>query len=367
MPQETHRQVNQNMEIQLEKINTDVYDVREEVDEDHVDDIAESLKADGQWNPIIVRPSEDGSYDLIAGHTRYRAAKKIGWDSLDATVKDIDGERAYELALKTNLKRKGMDKLEEGRVINEMMDQYGLNQSELAKKLDKSNRWVSERMRVALELDPKVKGLVQEDELSYNIARIVTQVDEDRQLDFAELLMEQEITQAAEASRLKHRFENDTLYTIGYEGLDFDEFVNKLEENEIEIVLDVRQSTDSNYKPEFNGEILEQRMPENDIEYRHDPDLGVHWTVRRAYKDRAIGHDCFADWYRWWIHEESDIDLLDLASDIERSGTTALLCIEKYASPEGDQEHYCHRHHLAEEIQSLEQDGRKLFPNRQDL
>ncbi|MDZ7687632.1 MAG: ParB/RepB/Spo0J family partition protein [Halobacteriales archaeon] len=356
------------MKIKLSKINTDLYDVRDEVEEEHVDDIAESLEEDGQWNPIIVRPSnhEDG-YDLIAGHTRYRAAKKLGWDELEATVKDVDDEEANELALKTNLKRKGMSKIEEGKVINDLLQKHDLTRQELADKLGKSQRWVSERIKVALELDPKVKGLVQEGELSYNIARIVTQVEEKKQLEFAELLVDQDITDAAEATKLKSRFQNDTIYTIGYEGRNFEGLVDTLQENEIEILIDIRESGESTYKPEFNSDVLSDRLPENDIEYLHEPELGVNWAIRRPYKDGAIGHNCFEGWYNWWISEEADIDIEEFADEIEQKGSAALMCIEKYAEANDNQDITCHRHHLSNILQDVEENGRQLFPNRKDL
>lgn len=355
------------MEIQLDNIVTDRFDVREEVDENHVKEIAESLKEDGQWNPIIVRPGNDGQYELIAGHTRVRAAERIGWDALEATVKDVDDEQGKELALKTNLKRKSMDKIEEGKVINDVLESADVSETELAERLGKSQRWVSERIQVALELDPKVKGLVQEGDLSYNIARIVTQVDEDRQLEFAELLIENEVTDAAEASRVKHRFLNDTIYTIGYEGMDFSEFAERLEAANIEVLVDIRASGDSTYKPAFNSDVLGDRLQERGIEYRHVPEAGVHRLIRGPYKNQSIGHGCFEDWYHWWIEEESEIDLTEFAFDLEAEGKPALMCIEENPEPKDGQNIYCHRHHLAEMLQSIEKNDRKVFPNRKDL
>ena len=357
------------MKIELDKIRNDRFDVREDYDEDHVNQIAESLEEDGQWNPIIVRPSPEGNgtYDLIAGHTRCRAAERIGWDEIDATVKDVSDEAANRLALKTNLKRKGMSKLEEGKVINDLLTEHELTQSELAEKLGKSQRWVSERIKVALELDPKVKGLVQEGDLSYSIARIVTQVPEERQLEFAEHLLENDVTDSAEASKYKQRFLNDTLYTVGYQGRDFDEFASLLKENDVDILVDVRGSADSSYKPEFNGDVLASRLKEEGIDYRHEPEFGVHRLVRGPYKDGAIGHACVEDWYEWYINEEADVDMEEFTKELVNSGKPALMCIEHHPKPAGEQEIYCHRHFLADMIQSVTDRNRRLFPNRIDV
>lgn len=357
------------MKISLDKVRADQFDVREEEDEEHVKQIAESLEEDGQWNPIIVRPSkeESGEYDLIAGHTRCKAAERIGWDEIEATVKDVDEEGAKRLALKTNLKRKGMSKLEEGKVINDLLNEHELSQTELAERLGKSQRWVSERIKVALELDAKVKGLVQEGDLSYSIARIVTQVPEERQLEFAEHLLENDVTDSAEASRYKQRFLNDTLYTIGYQGMEFEDFAETLKENDIEVLVDVRGSADSAYKPAFNGDVLQDRLQNEGIEYIHESEFGVHRLIRGPYKEGAVGHDCVEDWYNWYLKEEADVDLDEFTSDLVDNGVPALMCIEQHPVPEGDQEIYCHRHFLADIINSVSDNGRRLFPNRIDL
>jgi len=355
------------MKIALSDIETDHYDVRESHDQEHVKEIQESLNEDGQWNPIIVRPNQNGSYELIAGHTRYKAAENLGWDELEATLKNVDDSEAEQLALKTNLTRKGMSKLEEGKVVNRLMSEHDLTESEVGERLGKSRKWVSDRVKVALNLKPEVKGLVEEGDLSYTLARVVTTVEEDRQLEFAKLLIEQDITDETFANELADRFDNDTVYTIGYEGRSFDEFLALLEENDIEILVDVRESTSSNYKPEFNGEVLSDRLEENGIDYRHIPELGVKGLIRRPYKDGAISHECFEDWYQWWVTEESGLDLEEFVNELELEGRPAFMCIERYAGPNNDQEIHCHRDHLADMVQSMEIDGRTHFPQRTDL
>jgi len=355
------------MQIKLENLNVDAYNVRDDVDEDHIEEIADSLESDGQWNPIIVRQCGDGTYDIIAGHTRYRAAKSLGWDSLEATVKDINEEEAKELALKTNLKREPMSKIEEGKVVNDILDRHELTKNELAEQLGKSTDWVSDRIRVALDLEPEVKGLVQEGELTYTLAREVRRVDEDKQLEFAQLLIEQNVTSESVAYDLRQRFQNDTIYTIGYEGKDFDKFVSELKQAGIDILLDVRASGDSTYKPAFGSEILEERLEEHGVEYRHEPELGVHRMVRSPYKDGALSHDCFENWYLWWLSEESEVEIEGLVENLVSSGAPALMCIERHPKPSDGQTIHCHRDYLASEMQRVEQHGRAAFPNRVDL
>jgi ParB family chromosome partitioning protein len=356
------------MKVALEEVDTTVFDVREEYDPDHVSEIAESMENDGQWNPVIVRPSDNGGgYEMVAGHTRLKAADKLGWDEIEATIKNVDEKEAEELALKTNLKRKGMTKIEEGKVVNEMLENQELSQRELADKLGMSQRWVSERVKVALELAPEVKGLVEEGEISYNIARIVTQVEEENQLELANLFIQENITRVAKASKIKNRFLNDTVYTIGYEGMGFEEFVSELKREDIDILLDVRGSSESTYKPQFSGDILSERLGEHGVEYRHEPELGVDYLIRNPYKEGVINDKFFKSWYGWWVNKEADVKLEELVDELNREGTPALMCIEKYPEPKAGQEIFCHRHFLAEMMQGVERAERPMFPNRKDI
>lgn len=355
------------MEVRLENLDNTAYDVRDEVDDEHVREISESLEQDGQWNPIIVRPGDNGTYEIIAGHTRYRAAESLGWKTLEATVKDVGNEQAKELALKTNLKREPMSKLEEGKVINDILDRHDLSQKELAEQIGKSPKWVGDRVRVALDLEPEVKGLVEEGELSYTVAREVRRIDSDQQLKFAKFLIENNVTSDVEAGDLRERFQNDTIYTVGYEGKEFGEFVEELDDAGVDILIDVRASGESTYKPAFGSDILSDRLPEHGIQYRHEPELGVHRMIRNPYKDGAISDGCFANWYNWWLDEESDIDIPSFAEELVTTGVPALMCIEKHASSGSEQDIYCHRHHLANRLQEIEENNRPLFPSRVDI
>jgi ParB family chromosome partitioning protein len=260
-----------------------------------------------------------------------------------------------------------MSKIEEGKVVNNLLDREGITQKELAGRLGVSSDWVNDRMRVALDLEPEVKGLVEAGDLSYTLARVVRRIDENRQLEFAELLIDNDVTTETEAGRLRKRFENDTIVTVGYEGQDFKEFIAELTENDVEVLVDVRASGDSTYKPQFSSEYLADHLPDEGIEYRHEPELGVHRMIRNPYKDGAIGHDCFANWYDWWLETESDVDLESFVDDLVATGRPALMCIEESPTPNDDQDIYCHRHHLAETLQNIKDEGRPAFPNRLDL
>jgi ParB family chromosome partitioning protein len=78
------------------------------------------------------------------------------------------------------------------------------------------------------------------------------------------------------------------------------------------------------------------------------------------YKEGAIGDKCFEDWYMWHIHQEDKFE--NFADLLKESGKPALMCIEKFPTPQGDQDHFCHRHHLASELMEAD-----YFRYREDV
>jgi ParB family chromosome partitioning protein len=359
------------MKIQLENIQNDVFDVREDVDQEHVDDIAESFKRDGQWDPIIVRPSKNGDYELISGHNRCRAAWKLDWNEIEATVKDVSDEKANELALTTNLLRSDLTQREQGKVLVSMLNEHELTQSDLADRIGKSTTWVGDRVSLALDLHESVVEALESGSISNREAAIVASLDKSDQEGFVNIVRNAEINSAKEVRELKDRFLNDTIYTIGYRGQEFSEFLQTLQDAKIDVLVDIRESSDSTYKPEYNGDVLSDRLESEGIEYRHIPELGVPYLVRAAYKDEGIGDSCFESWYRWYIVHDWHVELAEFADELEGTGRSALMCAERHATPQKDQSIYCHRHFLADILQhdltSGSDDEMEAFPNREDL
>lgn len=355
------------MEIKLDSLQTDAFDVRDDSDEDNYEMLKGSLDKDGQWNPIIVRPSENGDYQVIAGHTRYRAAHDLGWDTIEANVKDVDNEKADELSLKTNLVRSGMSKVEEGKVLNHMLKEYGKTQGELADQLGKTSNWISDRTRVALDIHEDVHEMIEEEEISYSVALSLTSVDKSDQKVLAERFRDSDASTQDDMREIKRRHFNDTLYTIGYQGRDWDEFVALLKDNDIDLLIDVRKSNKSQYKPAFSGDTMRDRLDEEGITYWYQPQLGVDYQIRKPYIEGYIDTSGFEGWYEWSVFEEEEFDLEGFAEKVEGEGTPALMCMERHATPEGDQDIHCHRDLLADHIAEITNNGEPRFPERVDL
>ena len=354
------------MKIDIKKIDEGRFVIREENNKEYVEQLAASLKVDGQWNPIIVRPKEDGRYEVIAGHYRLQAAKKAGFKEIEATVRALSDEDADVLSLKTNLIRLDMTPREQGLILSKMMEQYGWSQREVAKRLNVSHDWVSQRVRVALELHDKVAKALDSGKINFNVAAVIAGVDVRRQPEFLKIMIEKNITLNTDAWTLRRQFLNDTIYTIGYQGHDTTSFINILKENDIELVMDVRFSSESQYKPEFNGPILKRELDRNKIKYMHKPVYGVPYLIQDPYKDGAFGIDCIKQWYKWHIEKEADFN--EFIEVLKKSGKTALMCMESHAKPTKNQTYSCHRDFLADLILEFKsKDNLLKFNKRIDL
>lgn len=347
------------MKIKISKIDESAFAVREKVDPEYIKEMKESLKEDGQWDPILVRPKGD-RYELIAGHNRVLAAKELGWDEIEATVRDLSDEEAIFLSLKTNLLRQEMSPREQGRVLHQITQAFNISGTELAKKIGKDQKWVTGRIKLALELSPEVSKALDDGKITMRVAEIIAGLDLRTQSLFLIYILENKITDADAVRTAKRRFLNSTIYTIGYEGKESEQFIELLKKNGIEYLIDVRLSAESQYKPEFNKTILAKALAAAKIKYTHRPDFGVPYDWQNPYKDGVVSLECFEKYYRWHIGKEADLN--KFVSETKDSGKTAIMCVEKFAKAQKDQKIHCHRHILANLILET-----KEFKERVDL
>lgn len=349
------------MKIAVDKIALPPFQIREEIDQEHVEELKESFERDGQWNPIIVRPHDGEEYEVVSGTHRLEAAKALGWSEIDALVKDLGDEDARGLAVKTNRMQKEMKDEEIGELCKELYTDYDLSEEEIGEITGMAASTVQDKITLVMDLEESVYEMVKDGDLAGRKGLVIAQLAKEDQPEFAKMVVENGWSRD-EARAQIDRFQNDTIVTIGYSGRDFDDIVAYLQDREIDILVDVRASGESMYKPEFNVDVLENQFDNVDgIEYVHSPEFGVPQLLVEPYKEQAIGDKCFEDWYRWHIHNGED-KFEDFANFLKDTGKPALMCIEKYPEPRNNQKHYCHRHHLADELLDSE-----YFRHREDI
>ena len=140
---------------------------------------------------MIVRPAGDDAFQLIAGERRCRAAELLGWDVIDAVVRDVDDRALLTLALVENLQRDALSPIDEARGYRRMIQEFDVSQSELGEVVGRDRSTVANALRL-LRLPTVVQDLVHEGKLSTGHARALLQVGDQRAVP---LLAERMVTE----------------------------------------------------------------------------------------------------------------------------------------------------------------------------
>ena len=153
---------------------------RRRLDGEGIDELAESVRAQGLVQPVVVRPAPEGGYELIAGERRWRAARVAGLATVPALVRETDDRDSLLLALVENVAREDLTPVDEARAYAALMDEFGLSLGEVAEHVGRSKPTVSNRLRL-LELPDDVLGLVERGQLSEGHARAVLAVPDNEE------------------------------------------------------------------------------------------------------------------------------------------------------------------------------------------
>lgn len=162
---------------------------RRSFDEDALKELAQSIRAVGVLQPIIVAPNGD-RFTIIAGERRYRASRLAEMDEIPAIVRDWDDQTRLEAALIENLQRDDLNPIEEAMGVRRLMDETGLTQEKAAERLGKSRPAVANLLRL-LTLPDMVRQLLIEGKLTAGHARALVTVDRKRQIQLANLAVQQ--------------------------------------------------------------------------------------------------------------------------------------------------------------------------------
>src|SRR5918998_5049628 len=152
-------------EIPTELVSPNPNQPRRDFDDDALLALAESVKARGILQPVVVRPLPGGKYELIAGERRLRAAVVAGLGVVPAVVRDTDESERLELALIENMARQDLNAIEEARACATLVDDLGLSKEEVGQRVGRSRVAISNMIRM-LELPDEVLAMIERAELS---------------------------------------------------------------------------------------------------------------------------------------------------------------------------------------------------------
>jgi len=179
-------------EVDIEKLHKSDLQPRTHMDEERLEELAESIRQHGILQPILVRKSPEG-FEIIAGERRWRAAKKAGLRTVPVIVEEVDEEKKLELALVENLQREDLNPMELARGIKRLMERFGLTQEEVAERLGKKRPTVANILRL-LELPEDIQKLVEEGTLSLGHAKALLGLPEKEQRALLEEILSRSLS-----------------------------------------------------------------------------------------------------------------------------------------------------------------------------
>lgn len=173
----------------LDMIQPGKYQPRVDMSQESLDELADSIKAQGLVQPIVVRPINGGRYEIIAGERRWRASKLAGLDTVPAMVRDVSDRRAIAMALIENIQRENLNPMEEANALHRLREEFSMTHQEAAEAVGRSRAAVSNLLRLR-NLNDDVKRLVENCDLEMGHARALLALEAELQSETANNIVE---------------------------------------------------------------------------------------------------------------------------------------------------------------------------------
>ena len=156
--------------IAVDLIQRGSYQPRVHFEPESLQELADSIRAQGVVQPIVVRPREGGRFELIAGERRWRATQLAGLSEIPAVIKDLDDQSAAAVSLIENIQRENLNPLEESRALQRLIDEFSMTHQQVAETVSRSRAMVTNLLRLK-DLNEDVKRLVDERQIEMGHAR----------------------------------------------------------------------------------------------------------------------------------------------------------------------------------------------------
>lgn len=157
-------------EIDIDRILPNAQQPRKHFNDEGLSELADSIRAHGVIQPVVVQPLPDNFYQLIAGERRWRAAQRAGLHRLPAVIRESGAHSSLEIALIENLQREDLNPIEEAQAYEKLIVEFGLTQEEVAKRVGKSRVTITNMLRL-LRLPAEVQHWIGEDKITTGHAK----------------------------------------------------------------------------------------------------------------------------------------------------------------------------------------------------
>ena len=164
-------------QIKLSLIEPNRNQPRKNFDNEKIEALANSIKENGLIQPIIITPSKNGMYKIVAGERRWRASKKAGLKEIPAVIRDYSDEQVAEIALIENLQREDLNPIEEALGYKALLEEFNLTQELISQKIGKSRSAIANSMRL-LSLEEQIQKLLVAGDITSGHARAILSLED---------------------------------------------------------------------------------------------------------------------------------------------------------------------------------------------
>jgi ParB family transcriptional regulator, chromosome partitioning protein len=153
-------------EVSVDLIDPNPYQTRRQIHEEALNELAESIRVSGVVQPVVLRPGQNGRFQLVAGERRWLASKRAGKATVPAVVRQISNEQAMEITIIENLQREDLNPMEQARAFERLSREFGLTQEQIASRTGKDRTSVANFIRL-LKLPVAVQDALESGSLSF--------------------------------------------------------------------------------------------------------------------------------------------------------------------------------------------------------
>lgn len=159
-------------EIPVDSIDPNPYQTRRRINETALEELAESIRASGVVQPVVLRPVANGRFQLVAGERRWHASRRAGKTTIPAVVRQISNEQAMEITIIENLQREDLNPVEQARAFERLSREFGLTQEQIASRTGKDRASISNFVRL-LKLPEDVQNALEAGTLSFGHGKVL--------------------------------------------------------------------------------------------------------------------------------------------------------------------------------------------------
>ena len=180
-------------DLPVDLIQRGKYQPRRDMDPQALEELAESIKAQGVMQPIVVRPIGAGRYEIIAGERRWRATQQAGLDHIPAVIREVPDEAAIAMALIENIQREDLNPIEEAMALSRLQQEFELTQQQVANAVGKSRVTITNLLRL-MALPDEVKLLLERGDIEMGHARALLGLPLEEQTEAARQVVARGLT-----------------------------------------------------------------------------------------------------------------------------------------------------------------------------